>query len=483
MKKRAITLILLAAFVISAMSACGNNDTPNNDTEPTATDPSETTPDTAPVEALEIPDVKYDDYAFRIFTRPGDRYDEVYTETENGEVLNDAVYRRNAIVEEKLGITFEITQSSADWETEALNSILANDDEYDVIIPAARAAFIYAQNLVCTNWFDLPYVDLTKSWWNQDAVENLTINGKLYVCDGDISPATLKGSVGMIFNKQLLDDYKIDYPYELVTSGKWTFDEFSKIVKNFSQDLNSDGNMTIDSDLFGYASSPWCGPINALYCTGERIITVDKDGYPQLTLYSEKTVDMYDKYLNLLYSENGYNAVDWREAEAFCDGRVAMIDVDMRAIATGTMREAKVDFGLVPWPKADESVDKYYSYVDAGHSLWIVPITNPDLERTSVILEAMAYYGQKEIIPAYYNITLQNKYLRDDESVEMLDYIKDGGVFDLGYYNDSQFGGGLANPGYNLVNNTTLTFTTLYNQYEQSVKTLIEKSMKVYLED
>ncbi|MCI8387799.1 MAG: extracellular solute-binding protein [Clostridiales bacterium] len=485
MLKRATTLILLAALLISTIASCGSNDTPNDNKDSSDTETNDSTSaDTTPMETLDLPsDLNYDGYTFRILSRPDGRLDEILAETETGDVLNDAVYKRNSIVEEKLNIKFEISQSSADWETDALNSILASDDAYDVVLPAARAAFIYAQNLVCTNWYDIPNVDLSKSWWNQD-VTSLAINGKLYACAGDISHGTLKGSIGMVFNKQLLDDYQIEYPYELVTEGKWTFDEFSKMVTNFSQDLNNDGQMKIEDDLFGYGSNHWCGPINALYCTGERIITVDKDGYPQLTLYSEKVVDMYDKYMKLILSESGWNQLAGNtHHQAFCDGRMAMVDIGMGDIASGMFREATVDFGLVPWPKSDESVDKYYSYVDAGQTLWIVPITNQDLERTGAILETMAYYGQKEIIPAFYDIALQNKYLRDDMSVQMLDYIKDGGVFDLGYYNNTQFGGGLANPGYDLVHDTTLSFTTLYSRNEQSVKTLIENSMKIYLED
>lgn len=481
MSKRIITFLLAAAML--TLIACGNTqDSGSNTTAPDSADT--TAADTEPAEKLEIPGgANYGGYTFRILSRPGNRLNEVYSEEETGEALSDSVYRRNITVEDKLGIKFEVIVSSSDWETDGLNSILAGEDAYDAIATAARAAFIYAQKLAVMNWFDLPYVDMTKSWWNQNAADNLAIGGKLYAAAGDISYATIGATVGMVFNKELFDDYQLEYPYESVNAGTWTFDEFAGIAKNFSQDLNGDGEMKIEDDLFGYGSNHWMGPIEALYCTGERIITVDKDGYPQLTLYSEKVVDMYDKYMNLLLSECGWNQLGGNtNQQAFCEGRMAMVDLNTWHLSESFFRGAEIEFGLVPWPKSDEDVDKYYSFVDAGHSLWVVPVTVSDPERTGVVLETNAYYGQQIIIPAYYDITLQNKYLRDEMSVTMLDYIKDGAVFDLGYYNNTQFGGDLANPGYNLVHDTTLTFTTLYSKYEQSVKTLIDKSMKVYLE-
>ena len=478
--KRTLSFLLLTAILASSF-ACGDNG--GGDTTQPSNDETTTSEETQAGETLDLPsDLNYNGYIFRILSRPSPDLEQVYVEEETGNVLDDSVYKRGVAVEDRLGIKFEVTESSSGWEYDALNGIMAGDDEYDAVATAARAAFIYAQNHAVENWYDIENLDLSKSWWNHDAAENLAINGKLYAMVGDITYATLGASVGMVFNKGLLDDYGLEYLYDLVDEGKWTFDVFDKYARTFSQDLNSDGKLDINDDLFGYGSNHWLGPIEALYSTGERIITVNKDGYPELTLYKEKVVDIYDKYMSLLTSESGWNQLGGNDNQkAFCEGRMALVDLEIGHLSNGIFRDAEIDFGLVPWPKADESVDKYYSFVGAGHTMWVVPITNQDLSRTGAVLEAMAYYGQKYIIPAYYDITLQNKYLRDDRSVDMLDYINAGGIFDLGYYNNSQFGGALANPGYDLVHDTTMSFTTLYTKNEQSVKALIDQSMKDYL--
>ena len=135
------------------------------------------------------------------------------------------------------------------------------------------------------------------------------------------------------------------------------------------------------------------------------------------------------------------------------------------------------DFGIVPWPKYDASQEKYYTNVDAGTNLFIVPITNSDPERTSIVLEALCAKGYRTVIPAYYEVALQTKYTRDDLSVQMLDIIKEGRVFDIGYY---YCGGTFGSAGYNLANSTDRNFSSYYAQNESTVKTELQKKLDNY---
>lgn len=49
------------------------------------------------------------------------------------------------------------------------------------------------------------------------------------------------------------------------------------------------------------------------------------------------------------------------------------------------------------------------------------------------VLEAMAYYSQDTLTKAYYDVTLTNKYFRDEESGDMLDIIFANRTYDIGY--------------------------------------------------
>ena len=95
------------------------------------------------------------------------------------------------------------------------------------------------------------------------------------------------------------------------------------------------------------------------------------------------------------------------------------------------LRAMETDFGILPFPKYDEAQPKYYSRAGRG---WIncVPVTAADLGRTSVIMEALAAESKNHVIPAYYEVALRTKFLRDDESEEMLDIIEKNRFVDLG---------------------------------------------------
>jgi len=139
------------------------------------------------------------------------------------------------------------------------------------------------------------------------------------------------------------------------------------------------------------------------------------------------------------------------------------------------------DFGIIPWPKYDETIDNYYANVDAGCNLYIVPITNPDPEKTSVIIEALAYESYLTVLPTYYDVVLTTKFTRDAESEDMLDIIRAGRVFDIGYYffdnsND------LNSVGWYLTKTPDRSFASVYAKYEKLVLKQYEKVNEKFLE-
>ena len=50
------------------------------------------------------------------------------------------------------------------------------------------------------------------------------------------------------------------------------------------------------------------------------------------------------------------------------------------------------------------------------------------------VTEALAYYGEKDVSPAYFDVTLMGKTCRDAESCDMLDIVFDNVIYDIGYY-------------------------------------------------
>lgn len=413
---------------------------------------------------------RYDGYNYRILVRKNQSGTQYFDEPKE-DIVSNAIYQRNKAVEERYGITISVSESSnAEYETDALNSILAGDDAYDIIFPHSRAAFVYAVNGACVNLQEVSTLNLDKPWWAQDIVDSCTINGNLYVLDGDISSAGLSCTACLYFNKRIFDELGFEYPYDAVREGEWTFDEFSYLARKGGADLNGDGLLNIKDDQYGFSTSKWGAPIIMPYTGGQRIYDIDDSGNLHVSLYTNKTVDLYSDFFGLMRGE--YATYDGTDA-TFTGGQLMF----MYSLLGSAQAFRKMDdeFGIVPFPKYD-SDDNYATITDGWAPLLVIPITVPDYERTGAITEALCAYGSKLVIPSFYEKSIKTKYARDDDSKEMMDIIKNSRVFDVGYLS----GGPLQSTGYELADSANADFASFYAKNENSAKVSLEKFVEDY---
>jgi len=62
----------------------------------------------------------------------------------------------------------------------------------------------------------------------------------------------------------------------------------------------------------------------------------------------------------------------------------------------------------------------------------VIPVTVPDIECSSIILEALACDSFNTVVPAYKEKILKSKFVRDEDSSQMMDIIMQHRVVDLG---------------------------------------------------
>ena len=123
-------------------------------------------------------------------------------------------------------------------------------------------------------------------------------------------------------------------------------------------------------------------------------------------------------------------------------------------------RDSETDFGILPIPKYDAEQADYGHLVAPFHCQFLcVPFFIEDAERTSGILEELAYDGKQYLTPAYYEETLVGQNVRDDESAEMLDIIFSSAIYDIGMYYRV---GGLHNSLLNMAMTKKNTFAYIY---------------------
>lgn len=215
-----------------------------------------TTTDTESV-GTEFPELEAEDFGgveiMFLVVEPNEvnnRLREINVTEENGDILNDSVFRRNVIIEDKYNIKLEVVEANvADSISKVVNS---GDDSYDVALGGIGNSYASAGKGYLLDLNDVPYVDLSNPWWNQDSVSGGSIAGKNYLAVSDISLLSLDNMAVMMFNKKIVSDLSLESPYDLVKSGKWTIDKFASMSRGISADLDGDGELD-ENDRYGFA--------------------------------------------------------------------------------------------------------------------------------------------------------------------------------------------------------------------------------------
>jgi len=461
--KRNFLCIFAVLAAIAVLNSCNNvTENANNNISDYITNETEGVNDLL----SDLPKADYDGYTFRILTRNGQIYDQ-YSEEDSEDIVRSAIYKRNKMVEELYNVEIVgFETSTGNYETEALNGILAGDDAYDLIFPHSRAAFTYALNGAAYNINNIEAINLDKPYWSSDLRNSFEVNGKMYFLDGDITTHRLSHAMCLNFNKRIFDELGFDYPYELVKNGEWTFDEFAYLAKKGGKDLNGDGVMNPADDQYGFFDSDWFGPIQIIYTGGEKIYNKNDEGEIELTLYSNKTIDIFSEYFGLMENKNCFlriSDVSPYTGNLFQEGR-AMMAYSSLGLAEG-YRAMEDDFGILPWPKFDEE-DEYAAIVNAYAHIGFIPVTVSDVDRTGTIAEALCAYGSEYVVPAFYEVSLKTKNTRDDESEEMIDIVKDSIVYDIGYVSRGPF----ESAGHEIAKRGSGEFSSFYSGMEGSAK-------------
>ncbi|NLE12636.1 MAG: extracellular solute-binding protein [Clostridiales bacterium] len=475
MKK--LTLLLLAAMLIATFAACGGTEGAASVTTTAASD-TEVTEVTTEAEILpELPEADYEGADFTILTAGNwsiewTEIDEFFAEDETGEPVNDAVYRRNRLVEDQFNVSIvEINKmgNSIGGTNKGMQfiitSVLAGDSAYDASHMGAYDVSTLAYQGYIRDLNEVPYIDLTKPWWDQKANEDLEMRGRMYYSTGDIATLDNDCTFCILFNKKLIEDYEFDNPYELVRDSGWTIDKMVEMATSISQDLNGDG-IHDENDLYGFCI--WQDSMmGIIHASEEKFCSINNDGDLVLTLNTEKSLNAFEKYIKLAYDRNvAYSIYHSKDAieTMFANDQVLLYTRYLCIIKK--YRNMDTDFGLLPYPKYSETQDKYFSTIAPyGCSFICVPMVVKNEEMSGAVLESMAYESVDTVTAAYYDITLEGKMMRDEESSAMLDIILGNRVFDLGlFYQVGTYNERIMD----LFRQNNKDFTSMYAKHEAS---------------
>ena len=445
--KKKLSLLIVLATLLTSFSSCsdsGNNDgedTKNNETPSTETTPAGES-ESGETETEKLPlglasDLDFDGYNMRVLTYTMKTGDSFISDL-NGDLVNDALYNRDRAVEKLLDI--KITPSAYESEgpdyAKLEKMIKANEDMYDFL--HLRASTYYANRptyeLNMLNLADDANLNLDAPWWNTEAINELSYNGKSkkYLI-GDISLTSISGASVIFYNKNLFNNiyHDANLPYTDVLEGKWTVDKFGEYCAGAYQD--TDGNGTKDiNDFWGTVINSWL--LQSMYngFSDTRFYTRDEDGLVQFDLDTDRVMTFAEKLYTIVRQNEGVyyytNDNNWHNnaKSDFANDKMLFLAYFLSSVEDETFRSMESDYGILPFFKLDESQKEYRSDLNPSGTNWVtVPTTCREVEKTTATIEALSYYSYYDVTPIYYDQALKTKYTRDQQSGMVLDMVRD----------------------------------------------------------
>ncbi len=436
MKKRSVSVLCLCT-VLLGLASCGTAE----EKPAVTTDGAETTGAAVTEEAgrpghcVPTEELEVSGKTFRMLYGDGQSY--AYTKVlseEEAEVdaMSDAIWRRECAVEDALGVTIESEYFSGSVVNVAnyiKRLVNAGDHVYDqVFLHCIYGVADLASENCLYDLGALPYIDMEAEWWNKTQMDNLRIGNKTnYAVNDFLIPCPNV----IAFNKEMITNFDLDNPYELVYDGTWTVDRFISLAKEVAEEITGDGKYTIE-DRYGLTVWESSKYASFLIGSGQSIAGRGEDGTILLTVNTPKTQTLIERFKDLMdqnaiWAKGGLNQT--AETTLTMDSGRVLFYLDT-IVGMEKLRDCEVEYGILPYPKFDEAQVNYIS-LDWG-GLSCVPTTVEEPELVGAVMELLAWESANGVIPAYYERTLDGKLARDEDAVKMLDILFDTIAYDVG---------------------------------------------------
>lgn len=505
--KRVASLLLAIMLCVGALSmlACANEAEPQDQPQDQPQDPS--TPEDAEVPEkeerlpLNLPEANYNGAEIHFLewsaggqVDPGTNWipwEEIDIDDYTGDLLTDAIYDRNATVEEQFGVVITKEYASVDqtYGTIVRNAAATNDDTFQVMTMRSLGIPSFILEKLMADMNDMPNIHTDMIWWNQDSVDSFTLGESLYFATPELLLRDKGATAAMYYNSKIATEHGIDDLYDLVKAGDWTWENYINYSEQVMTSLDGDDLMNTTDDLWGMIGSD--SDVFRLFSgTGIKFAYIDENGYLAYNFGDEDSITkMQEVFELLIYSDffchNGL--IDFRgegtTAPFMSDNGLFTIQ-GVRAV--NNFRAMTTDYGILPIPKYDSLQEDYASLVWVhDDSVLGIPASTLDKDMVSLVVEAISYYSWYEVYPKFYDTVIMGRSTRDEQSKEMLEIIFRTRMYDPGQFWDSGSGAsGIQDKYLRLPKTKESNIASIWTSYEpkvekrfEEINTIVEESM------
>lgn len=479
-KQNRIVMLLLTLAILTSCTA----QTEDSETQKTDAD-METESEVQGTEAetrlpYDTSGLDYGGYTFKILSYDNegvnkwtDIPNDIYAEAENGDVLNDGIYKRNLTVETELNIqlTNEILQDDPMMQS-IEQTVLSGSNDVDAAFPRMYMIPQLVQKNLLYDLLSIDTFDLSMPWYDQNAISALTIYDKLFCAVSDITYFDKLSTYVTFFNQQMAADYNLGDLYAYVENSQWTMDKLLELSENVSSDLDSNGKYD-ENDAYGLSCQN-DGVYIFLHGGNLQICDTDKDDNIVFSLMENRNVDALQKIYTVMndsqryFNRQTFNLDLTSAINMFNENRALFLVRPLQSLFV--MRSMQSDFGILPIPMLYENQTSYGSAVNPySATIMCLPYYMEDGQRSSEVLQYLAYESYYTITEPFYETVLGSKLIRDEKSAKMLDIAFASRVYDPGMIWNF---GDIATK---LLTNRDTNVVSLLKSTESMVNTAIEK--------
>ena len=430
---RIVSFALLMAMMLGAV-ACADT-TPEGTPETSANDPAaaETTeaiiPETTEINAENLlgkRDFGGETLTFYSRKYNGEWSSDLIAEQEDGTILNDAIYKRNAKLSTIYSINFEQIESGKrdclDDFTKVLNS---GDNEFQAAYLGLSDAATAAQRGLLLDMTALDNINLEGEWWTQSLNKAWSIGNSQYFATGAITTVDDRAIRTMFFNKDIVAEHSLKTVYDLVYDNEWVYEKFFEYVEIAKKD-DGDGKPGLN-DTYGACAQSTFGFMMTM-ASGEMLASKDADDLPIIAAKETATrfIDVVTYLTEKIAGNEGIYLGDNEVIRDLFGNGQSLFYAEVLTHAQTMRVNYDLNFGIIPMPKYNAEQENYYQY-STGRNTTVIcfphTLKGDALDMGTFMVEAMAVESVNTVKPAYYEICLKGRYADDAESAAMLDII------------------------------------------------------------
>lgn len=368
---------------------------------------------------------------------------------EGGNKVDKAVYGRNRQIEQDMNCSIKIDEHQWSYDFDPYlnkisNAIMNNMCPWDAIyLPINRRADMITQGNF-RDLSDISTINLDGFWWDETLNKEFMISDRLYFASSPYQLMSFDTAWGIFYNIDLMNAYGMQNPRDLVASNEWTLDTLMSLCQQYAG-LNGAESYYWSPDtkqVYGIAAHPSL-PDKLIYASGERYVSKDEENLPIYSAGSDRFTNVVGKLANFLGAEHNLEAsAEEMKAEgtdykgggyiyAFANSRAIFMGGEIKVARELKSLDTVVNYGLAPLPKYEAERD-YYTPIVENLLVMTIPVNCQREEDVGAVLDALSFYGYKNVLPVYYDNILYRGYTEEDQPV--IEILKKTRGVDIAYF-------------------------------------------------